>query len=37
MCGTGQTMVRIKDPKVSLPFYTDILGMTIVQDLHFAQ
>ena len=32
-----QTMVRIKDPKVSLPFYTDVLGMTLVQPLHFSQ
>ena len=32
-----QTMVRIKDPKVSLPFYTEVLGMTVVQALHFKQ
>jgi len=32
-----QTMLRVKDPKVSLDFYTRVLGMTLVQDLHFQQ
>lgn len=30
-----QTMLRIKDPKKSLPFYQDILGCTLVNELHF--
>jgi lactoylglutathione lyase len=33
----SQTMMRIKDPKKSLPFYTDLLGMTIVCEKHFPQ
>jgi len=32
-----QTMLRIKDPKRSLPFYRDVLGMTLVEELHFPQ
>eukprot|EP01129_Flabellula_baltica_P011469 TRINITY_DN5030_c0_g1_i1.p1 TRINITY_DN5030_c0_g1~~TRINITY_DN5030_c0_g1_i1.p1 ORF type:complete len:318 (+),score=74.12 TRINITY_DN5030_c0_g1_i1:104-1057(+) len=30
-----QTMLRIKDPKVSLPFYTEILGLKLVRESHF--
>lgn len=32
-----QTMLRIKDPKKSLPFYCDLLGMELVNELHFEQ
>ncbi|CAM9769627.1 unnamed protein product [Phaeothamnion confervicola] len=32
-----QTMLRIKDPKPTLDFYTRILGMTLLVDLHFAE
>ena len=32
-----QTMLRIKDPKKSIPFYTDIMGMTIIDTLDFHQ
>ena len=31
----NQTMLRIKDPKVSLPFYEDVLGMTKMAEYHF--
>ncbi len=32
----NQTMLRIKDPKASIPFYQDVLGMTLLQQLDFA-
>lgn len=30
-----QTMLRIKDPSKSIPFYTDIMGMTVIDALDF--
>lgn len=30
-------MLRIKDPKISIPFYRDILGMSLVNELHFEE
>lgn len=30
-----QTMLRVKDPKKSLAFYTEIMGMTLVNEKHF--
>mmetsp|Transcript_13850 Transcript_13850/g.26072 ORF Transcript_13850/g.26072 Transcript_13850/m.26072 type:complete len:386 (-) Transcript_13850:1138-2295(-) len=32
-----QTMLRISDPKKSIPFYTDIMGMTLIDILDFPQ
>jgi len=32
-----QTMLRVKDPKKSLAFYTEIMGMTLVNEKHFEQ
>lgn len=32
----NQTMLRIRDPKASLPFYQGVLGMTLIQQLDFA-
>ena len=31
----NQTMLRIKDPKDSLAFYVDVLGMTLIKKLDF--
>ena len=30
----AQTMLRVKDPKVSIPFYTQHLGMSLVRETH---
>lgn len=32
-----QTMLRIKDPAKSIPFYTNIMGMTLIDTLDFPQ
>lgn len=32
-----QTMLRIKDPAKSLPFYTDLLGFTLIDKYDFPQ
>ncbi|KAI0267064.1 glyoxalase I [Gloeopeniophorella convolvens] len=32
----NHTMLRIKDPKISLPFYTEILGMDLVEKHDFS-
>ena len=31
----NQTMMRIKDPDISLDFYVNVLGMTLVKKLDF--
>ena len=33
----NQTMLRIKDPKISLDFYTRIMGMTLYRKLDFPE
>ena len=33
----NQTMLRIRDPGRSIPFYTDLFGMTLVDTLDFPQ
>ena len=32
-----QTMLRIKDPKESLKWYSNVLGMRLLVDLHFPE
>ena len=32
-----QTMLRIKDPSETLPFYTDLLGFTLIDKMDFPQ
>jgi catechol 2,3-dioxygenase-like lactoylglutathione lyase family enzyme len=32
-----QTMLRIRDPKKSLLFYTDLLGFTLIDQFDFPQ
>jgi len=31
----SQTMIRIKDPAKSIPFYRDHMGMTLIREIHF--
>ena len=33
----NQTMMRIKDPKDSLEFYVNVLGMTLIKKLDFPE
>jgi lactoylglutathione lyase len=33
----NQTMLRVRDPKASVAFYVDVLGMTLLQQLDFAE
>lgn len=33
----NQTMLRVRDPQASVAFYTDVLGMTLLQRLDFAE
>ncbi|KAG8914576.1 Lactoylglutathione lyase [Tulasnella sp. 408] len=28
-------MIRVKDPKASIAFYTDVVGMEVISELHF--
>ena len=32
-----QTMIRVKDPRVSVPFYIENFGMRLCQEFHFPQ
>jgi len=34
-CNFSQVMLRIKDPKKSIPFYRDLMKMTVVREMHF--
>lgn len=33
----NQTMLRVRDPQASVAFYRDVLGMTLLQQLDFAE
>ena len=33
----NQTMLRIKDPSRSIPFYEDVLGMTLIDRFDFPE
>jgi len=33
----SQTMIRIKDPAKSIPFYRDVLGMTLLREGHYPE
>ena len=35
VCNFSQVMLRIKDPNKSIPFYRDLLQMTVVREMHF--
>ena len=32
-----QTMLRVRDPKLSLKWYSEVLGMRLLQELHFEE